>query len=136
MRLKREVTCGKLEITSEIRKETDMKLPGFTADSTLYKTPRAYNAIGRPFLAAGHPSVLPQLPIGFCQANCDRIDDPFLRSVCNIRCMDQGGGGGTGGGGGQTCRPGCGPCHHDPDSPTGRYKTCIKRNCDTYDVRC
>ncbi|WHZ16086.1 MAG: hypothetical protein OJF52_002935 [Nitrospira sp.] len=113
-----------------------MKLPGFTAGSTLYKTTRTYNSIGRSFVTPGNHGVLLQLPIGFCQANCDHISDPFLRSVCNLQCFDQGGGGGGAGRGGQFCRPGCGPCHRDPDSPTGRYKTCVKRNCDTYDVRC
>jgi hypothetical protein len=112
-----------------------MNLPGFTADATLYKTNVNYKTVGSHFVTVGH-GVVPQLPIGFCQANCDHISDPFLREVCNLQCMDQGGGGGGGGGGGEFCRPACGPCHPDPDSPTGRYKTCVKRNCDTYDVRC
>jgi hypothetical protein len=114
-----------------------MNLPGFSADATLYKTKVNYNTTSSHFGTAGSYAVLPQLPIGFCQANCDRIQDPFLRQVCELRCFEQtGGGGGGGGGGGQFCTPGCGACHPDPDSPTGRYKTCVKRNCDTYDLRC
>src|SRR5215475_6206353 len=111
-------------------------MPGFNADAAHYKT-KGYYMAGSPIVMARSHGVLPQLPIGFCQANCDKIQDPFLRQVCEIRCFDQSGrGGGGGGGGGQSCTPGCGSCHPDPDSPTGRYKTCVKRNCDTYNLRC
>jgi hypothetical protein len=55
--------------------------------------------------------------------------------ICNFFCtenVDDGGGGG----GGQTCRPGCGPCLPDPDSPMGGFRTCVKYDCDTYDSPC
>lgn len=113
-----------------------MNMPGFTAEASLYKASGHYRMAGAPNDLVGSHEVLPQLPIGFCQANCDHIQDDFLRTVCNLGCLDQSDGGGVGGGGGQSCRPSCGPCHSDPDSPTGRSKTCVKRNCDDYDRSC
>src|SRR5215813_5995715 len=114
-----------------------MNLPGFSADATLYKTKVNYNTTSSHFGTAGSYAVLPQLPIGFCQANCDRIQAPFLRQVCELRCFEQTGvGGGCGGGRvGQIGATGCVPCHPEPDSPGGRYKTCVKRKCDIYDLR-
>jgi hypothetical protein len=96
----------------------------------LYDDGALYRMAGIPNDLAGSRGVIPQLPIGFCMANCDRIQDDFLRSICNVRCFDQPDG--SGGGGGQLCTPGCGPCYSDPDSPTGRARTCIRRNCDDY----
>src|SRR5215831_14663281 len=114
-----------------------MNLPGFTAETSLRSASGTYRSM------AGHSfgstsQVLPQLPIGFCQANCDRIQDPFLRTVCELQCFSQGGGGGTGGGGGggQVCRPQCGRCLPDSDSPTGRSKLCILRNCNDVTRSC
>src|SRR5262249_49320455 len=116
-----------------------MNMPGLTAESSLYRS----NAFYRSARASGAPGkrqVVPQLPIGFCMANCDRIRDDFLRSVCELNCFEQDGtgrgGGGGGGGGGQHCKPSCGPCIPDPESPLGGFKTCIKTNCDDYDVAC
>jgi hypothetical protein len=112
-----------------------MNMPELTAESSLYRSSAFY----RSARASGvlRDKILPQLPIGFCMANCDRIQDDFMRSVCELRCFDQqGGGGGGGGGGGQHCTPSCGPCVQDPESPLGGFKTCIKTNCDSYDVAC
>jgi hypothetical protein len=115
-----------------------MNMPGLTAEASLYRS-SAFYRLAR---ASGVPAkreILPQLPIGFCMANCDRIQDDFMRSVCELRCFEQGGGsggGGGGGGGGQHCTPSCGPCVQDPESPLGGFKTCIRANCDDYDVAC
>src|SRR5258705_9201107 len=113
-----------------------MSLPGFTAETSLQLAGGTYRSVGG--MSSGLVSgVLPQLPIGFCQANCDRIIDPFLSAVCRLQCLDQGGGGpGGGGGGGQVCRPGCGRCLPDSESPTHRSKTCILRNCDDVQRAC
>lgn len=112
-------------------------MPGFTAEKSIYQTSDHYRAIANtPNNVRSSREVLPQLPIGFCQANCDRIQDSFLRSVCVLRCFDATGGGGGGDGGGPFCRPGCGRCLADPDSPTGRSRTCIRRNCDDYVRAC
>lgn len=114
-----------------------MKMPGFTAQASLYKAGGHFRMAETQNNLIGSGEVLPQLPIGFCQANCDHIQDDFLRSVCELRCSeDQGGGGGGGGGGGQHCSPKCGPCNSDPNSPTGGFQTCIKPNCDDYDRAC
>ena len=42
----------------------------------------------------------------------------------------------TQGGGGERCRPGCGPCQSDPDSPTGRSRFCVRADCSDYTRRC
>jgi hypothetical protein len=112
-----------------------MNLPGFTAETSLRSGGNIYRSMGGHSLGS-MSQVLPQLPIGFCQANCDRIQDPFLHSVCELQCLDQGGGGGTGGGGGQVCRPQCGRCLPDSESPTGRSKFCLLRNCDDVTRAC
>ena len=69
-----------------------MSIPRFTAEASLYKTSGHYRMAGAPNDLVGSREVLPQLPIGFCQANCDLIQDDFLRDVCNLRCFNQPGG--------------------------------------------
>ena len=116
---------------------TAMNMPGFTAQASLYKTGVHFRMAETRNALAGKGDVLPQLPIGFCMANCDSIEDDFMRTVCEMRCSeDQGGGGGGGGGRPQICKPTCGPCSADDSSPTGGYQTCIKTNCDDYDRQC
>jgi hypothetical protein len=113
-----------------------MNMPGFTAEISLHPSRVYYQATTGFHRMAYAGIVSPQLPVGFCQANCDRIGDPFMRSVCELRCLDSDGGGGGGGGGGQVCRPSCGRCLPDPDSRTGKSKLCMLRNCDTVDRAC
>ena len=74
----------------------NMNIPGFTADVSLYKTNGHYRIASTPNNLVGSRRVLPQLPIGFCMANCDHIQDDFMRTVCNMGCLEQGGGGGGG----------------------------------------
>jgi hypothetical protein len=116
-----------------------MNMPGFSAQAALGRTRGRYRRFGGGAAMASNGRVTAQLPIGFCQANCDRIQDDFMRTVCEMQCMNQGGGGGgtgPGGGGGPVCRPKCQSCRRDPDSSTGRSKFCISRNCDDYTVEC
>lgn len=77
-----------------------MNTPGFSADVSLYKSSRCY--IGRTTSGALAASlgITPQLPIGFCMADCD---DQYQwgtldNSVCKFGCLGNGGGGGGGGG--------------------------------------
>ncbi len=116
-----------------------MNMPGFSAQAALGRTRGRYRRFG-PGASMGHAGrVTAQLPIGFCQANCDRIQDDFMRTVCEMQCLDQGGGGGTGpggGGGGPVCRPKCQTCRRDTSSSTGRSRSCINRDCDAYTVEC
>jgi len=96
-----------------------MNIPGFTAETSLSLTNGRYRAVaGASNAWVDARGVFPQLPIGFCQANCDAISDPFLSAVCRLQCVDQGGGGGDGGGG-QSCLPRPLGCQDDPNSPTG-----------------
>src|SRR6266545_2726122 len=112
-------------------KMNTMNMPGYTAEASL-ATARGFYRTAR----AGSDSlpgqgVLPQLPIGFCQANC-APDDLF----CVLRCLDQGGGGSGPRPPTPRCRPACGPCLPDEDSLTGRSRLCIKANCNDYTRRC
>jgi hypothetical protein len=112
-----------------------MKMPGFSAEASLYRTSRQYRMASNYVL--GSHQVLPQLKsIGFCMADCDFTEsDPLLRDVCKLRCFEQGDGGGDGGPGGEVCRPSCTPCRRVPGR-VGLWKTCVGRDCETRDVRC
>jgi len=122
-----------------------MPLPGFTAASSLYTTTGRYMAASRPAnMMTGGWTIEPQLPRQIkllqCLQGCQVAGSP---DYCTDHCywndfFESGGGGGGGnggGGGGQTCTPGCGTCHTDPDKP-GRWKTCFRANCDEYELRC
>ena len=112
-----------------------MNLPGFTAESALQLNGHYRAMVGPSAGFTNLRGVVPQLPIGFCQANCDSISDPLLNSVCKINCMGSGGTGGVGHTG-HLCTPRCGRCLKDEDSPTGRSKLCILRNCNDVDRPC
>ena len=114
-----------------------MNTPGFAAAASLYKATGQYRAVaGSPNALPGGREVLPQLPIGFCQANCDAIADPFLRTVCDLNCLGSGGQGSGAGGGSHSCLPRCGRCLPDPDSRTGRSRLCVRPNCEAVDRAC
>ena len=111
-----------------------MNLPGFSAEASLYKSVRQYRMAGT--RKPGSRGVLPQLPIGFCMADCDFTEhDPLSNAACKFDCLGQSDGGGPGGPGDQVCTPGCTPCRRVAGK-TGRWKTCITRNCDDREVRC
>jgi hypothetical protein len=109
-----------------------MTMPGLTAEASLCRTSGRYRTATRGRAAARVQGIIPQLmPIGFCQANCQPDD-----WLCVMRCLEQEPGGGPGGGPQEVCRVGCGRCLPDPDSPTGRSKTCVRRDCSTVTRRC
>jgi hypothetical protein len=76
-----------------------MNMPGFAGETSLYKTRGHYRAIAN---AVGGRGVLPQLPIGFCMADCDAQYEwgTLDNTVCKFDCLGSGNGGGGGGGGG------------------------------------
>jgi hypothetical protein len=81
-----------------------MTIPGFSAEGSLYEGHRHYRTAHLSSAVAASEGVLPQLAIGFCQANCDQQhpDHGSLDyNVCLLGCLgegDGGGGGGTSGG--------------------------------------
>jgi hypothetical protein len=81
-----------------------MNMPGFTGETSLYKTRNSYRAASVQLALGSGQIVLPQLPrsIGFCMADCDGQYDwgTIDNAVCKFDCMDDGNGGGDGGGGG------------------------------------
>jgi hypothetical protein len=92
-----------------------MSMPGFTAETSLYKTRGRYRAVaGAPNAKVGSQVVLPQLPIGFCMADCDDSFEwgTLENSICKFNCMSDGSSGGDGGGGGGGSGPNllCGRC--------------------------
>jgi hypothetical protein len=118
-----------------------MNIPGFTAEVSLYRTRDLYRAMARVSnaLIDGGTAVPQSLALLKCLQGCHNVDSPdYCVQHCYWKDNIEGGGGAGGGsgGGGQSCTPGCGPCHADPDSPTGGYRTCIRHDCSTYDIGC
>lgn len=102
-----------------------MRLPSYSAEKSLYKTTNAYIGTQQHQPIVG---VIPQLmSLGTCLFNCEP-DDIFCAVRCSLDNPPIGSGGG--GGGGPLCRPQCSRCTRDPESPTGRSRVCILRNCD------
>lgn len=103
-----------------------MNLPGFTAEASVYQAVQPYRTRSSHDPAGLSNSVQAALAI--------YVDGRF---ICNgevnefgfINC-------GPIGGGGQVCRPACGRCLPDSESPTGRSKLCILRNCDDVQRAC
>jgi hypothetical protein len=69
-----------------------MNMPGFTGETSLYKTRNSYRAANiQPALAFGQV-VLPQLrPIGFCMSGCDDRYEwgTIENAACKFYCMDR-----------------------------------------------
>jgi hypothetical protein len=113
--------------------------PKFTAEASLYKSNVHYRVAGSPNDLLSSREVLPQLPVGFCMAECDfTISDPFLSDVCKLGCL-----GGSGGGGvfeprdfEPRCRPRCSRCLPDLESETGRSRTCVRADCEVATIPC
>jgi hypothetical protein len=77
-----------------------MNMPGFSAEASLYRSVRQYRMAGT--RKPGSRGVLPQLPIGFCMADCDFTEhDPLSNAACKFDCLGQ-----DGGGPGRSRRPG------------------------------
>jgi hypothetical protein len=118
-----------------------MKMPGFTAETSLYKTRGRYSVTARPLNAlAGGRGVLPQLPRDLitCLSSC-QFDPDFglCRDLCYWNEFTSGGGGGSGGdGGSQLCTRACTACLGDPHSASGFSKTCRFPNCESYKIEC
>src|SRR6266849_1008943 len=116
-----------------------MNLPGFTADTSIYKAIEHYRAMGgTPSELVSGRGVRLQLPqeLQSCLSRCDFSPHPNL---CNYFCYYEYGGGGQDGQGGhgpQPCSRTCGACLGDPGSSTGRSKTCRMPNCEWYTIEC
>lgn len=113
-----------------------VKMPGFSGEASIYRSTRQYRMTGTyNDLTAGR-GVVPQLPIGFCMADCDFTEhDPLSNMACKFGCMGGDGGGGGSGPSGPVCKPSCTPCQRVAGMP-GRWRTCINRNCEDREVRC
>ena len=118
-----------------------MRTPGFNAGASLYKSSRCY--IGRTTSGALSASMVWGDSIGVVQPQLRKTDFECVHDcleagggdICNFFCtenVDPSGGGG----GGQQCRPSCGPCKRDPESPSGRSRFCINAKCDDFTRRC
>jgi len=115
-----------------------MKMPGFSGEASLY----TYRSTAPPCCGDSfgispdrRAVVEPQLR----KTDYECVHDCLEAGggdMCNFFCTENVDDGGGGGGGGQSCRPECGPCHSDLDSPTGRSRTCVRADCETYDRQC
>jgi hypothetical protein len=105
-----------------------MRLPGFTGEVSLYETSGRYRPMASaPRAFAGGRGVLPQLPIGFCMADCDvqykwgTLDN----EVCKFDCLASGNGGGGGGGVGGGPDLSCSTCLRQCNNkPVAQRKAC------------
>ncbi len=109
-----------------------VNMPGFTAEASLSKQGKFYR------LPATYVSdsfgVQPQLR----KTDYECVHDCLEAGggdICNFFCTENVDPD-VGGGGGQQCRPSCGPCKRDPDSPSGRSRLCINAKCDDFTRRC
>src|SRR5690349_6222437 len=105
-----------------------MNMPGFTGETSLYRPKSHYRATGSAsFALTAGRGVLPQLPIGFCMAECDQqydwgtIDNTACKFDCLAGGFDTGGGGGGGGGPDLSCARCLGQC---AKKPVAQRKAC------------
>lgn len=115
-----------------------MNMPGFTAEVSVYKTRGHYRrATGQPggiFTPVGR-GLFPQLRKIDWECAHDCLEAGGNMGICGFFCEERG----EEGGGGlpePVCRPSCSSCGPSSEGLPGRWKTCIKRNCDEHEVRC
>jgi hypothetical protein len=109
-------------------------MPGFTAAAALYPTAGRYRTSGAAGRRSGSRAIEPQLPIGFCMADCDfqYPSDPLMASVCKFGCFDSapGDGGGGGGGGGGVSPRACIQCKARCNRKPVSQRAACKADCD------
>jgi hypothetical protein len=105
-------------------------MPGFTAATSLYPTAGRYRSAGTPGLRPESRAIEPQLPIGFCMADCDfqNPNDPLMASICKFGCFDdaQGAAGDGGGISSRACIQCRGRCNRKPVS----QRAACRADCD------
>jgi hypothetical protein len=71
-----------------------MKTPGFNAEASLYKSSRRYIGRATSGVLSASMGITPQLPIGFCMADCDGQYDwgTLDNQICKFGCLDAGSG--------------------------------------------
>jgi hypothetical protein len=116
-----------------------MKMPGFSAETSLYRTARTYGTVATsPPQRGVTPGLLPRNGGNGCLSDCadscsDLVGTAQRACVANCRrkCSAGGGGGGAGGGGGgTTCPPGlsnCGGTCVDLSADTNNCGSCGQR---------
>ena len=113
-------------------------MPGYTAEKSVYKARGRYRS---PAGGAGpvppmSNALLPQLRKIDWECASDCLGAGGDMGICSFFCEEQG----DGGGGGipePTCRPECSSmCGPSSEGLTGLWKTCIRADCETYEVRC
>jgi len=107
-----------------------MRTPGFTATTTLDTAASRYGAAA----TGGNAGVNLLRPAAAIYMDGRFVCYGEVTPNGFINCYPSGGGGG--GGGSPRCRPACGRCQADSDSPTGRSRFCIRANCDDYTRPC
>lgn len=117
-----------------------INMPGFTAEGSVYKTRGHYRlATGRAggIVAPVGRGLLPQLRQIDWECAHDCLEAGADMGICGFFCEERGEEGEGGGIPEPVCRPQCSlRCGPSSEGLPGRWKTCIKRNCDDYEVRC
>jgi len=107
-----------------------MSMPGFMAETSLYTSTARYVGRSTHAGAAELHGVTPQLPAGFCMADCDQQFEwgSLDNAVCKFGCMggDEGGGGGGGGGGGPSD---CALCYRSCARKPPRQRKACREDC-------
>jgi hypothetical protein len=102
-----------------------MRTPGFHA-TRVFAAPASHFHVGK---NAGQPQANTLQPAAAIYIGGRFICNGEVTPNGYINCYPMGGGG-------ERCRPACGPCQSDPDSPTGRSRFCLRANCDDYTRPC
>jgi len=122
----------------------NISIPGFSAQVSIYQSTATYLTSsfgGSPGGVAVDEagSVLPQMIATGEYWNCvaEHREAGFSMDLSAFFCAGEGGDSGPRGPQEQVCTPGCSKqCGPSSEGLPGRWKTCIKRNCDDYEVRC
>src|SRR5256885_14779903 len=113
-----------------------MNMPGFTAEASLGKSGKfcrstpTYTSESFGISGDSIAVVQPQLRRTDYECVHDCFEAGGPADICNFFCteiVEDGGGRGE-----QHCLPACTPCGRDPESRTGRSRTCIDFHCNDH----
>ena len=121
-----------------------MSMPSFTAEASLYTTSERYRCAGFSRvdrIAIGQTAgILPQLiaTSEYWRCVAEHNEAGFPSDLSDFFCRGEEGdprGGGGPSPPADVCPPSCTTCR-PVTGRSGRWKTCVKRDCETYEVRC
>lgn len=117
-----------------------MTTPKFSAEVSIYHSTATYvsSSFGISAAEVGPAAgILPQMRATGEYWNCvgEHREAGFPMDLSRFFCAGEGDGSGPSGPREPVCRPSCTPCGTIPGQ-SGRWKTCIKRDCEDVTIRC